>query len=232
MDLSDNGQFLVVGSPHNDVNGLNAGAVYSYSYQTDVPVWEQLGSDIDGEASGDNSGWSVCFSADGSRLAIGAPLSDGTGIFAGQVRVYEWDGTGWIQLGVDIDAEAADDKSGRGLLALSSDGSRLAVGAISNDDGGVGAGHVRVYEWDGISWVQLGLDIDGEAAGDVSGSSVSLSSDGSRLAIGATENDGGGADAGHVRVYQWDGVGWIQLGQDLDGEAAGDEFGYAVSFFF
>ena len=61
MDLSDNGQFLVVGSPHNEVNGLNAGAVYSYSYQTDVPVWEQLGLDIDGEAAGDNSGWSVCF---------------------------------------------------------------------------------------------------------------------------------------------------------------------------
>ena len=39
MDLSDNGQFLVVGSPHNEVNGTNAGAVYSYSYQTDVPVW-------------------------------------------------------------------------------------------------------------------------------------------------------------------------------------------------
>ena len=72
--------------------------MYSYSYQTDVPVWEQLGLDIDGETAGDNSGWSVCFSADGSRLAIGAPLSDGTEFsqvkFActnGMVRVgYNW----------------------------------------------------------------------------------------------------------------------------------------------
>ena len=106
--------------------------------------------------------------------------------YAGQVRVYEWNGTGWIQLGVDLDGEAFGDNSGWSV-SLSSDGSRLAIGAVNNDDGS--DGHVRVYEWDGISWVQLGLDIDGEAAGDASGSSVSLSSDGSRLAIGATEND-------------------------------------------
>ena len=33
--------------------------------------------------------------------------------------------------------------------------------------------------------MQLGLDIDGEGADDFSGTSVSLSSDGNRLAIGA-----------------------------------------------
>ena len=53
---------------------------------------------------------------------------------------------------------------------------------------------MRLYDWDGtsLSWVQLGLDIDGEAAGDLSGTSVSLSSDGRRLAIGAYGNGGNG----------------------------------------
>ena len=229
MDLSDNGQFLVVGSPHNEVNGPNAGAVYSYSYQTDVPVWVQLGLDIDGEAAFDNSGWSVCLSADGSRVAIGATGNDGVGADAGHVRVYEWDGVSWVQLGLDIDGEAAFDNSGWSV-SLSADGSRLAIGATGNDGVGADAGHVRVYEWDGISWVQLGLDIDGEAVGDYSGVSVDLSSDGSRIAIGAEQNDAGGAFVGHVRIYQWDGVGWIQLGQDLDGEGTGDSFGFSVSF--
>ena len=229
MDLSDNGQFLVVGSPHNEVNGTNAGAVYSYSYQTDVPVWVQLGLDIDGEAAGDQSGWSVSLSSDGSRMAIGAIRNDDVGVDAGHVRVYEWDGISWFQLGLDIDGEAAGDNSGWSV-SLSADGSRLAIGATGNDGVGAGAGHVRVYEWDGISWVQLGLDIDGEALGDGSGVSVDLSSDGSRIAIGAENNDAGGAFAGHVRIYQWDGVGWIQLGQDLDGEGIGDYFGFSVSF--
>jgi hypothetical protein len=49
--------------------------------------------------------------------------------------------------------------------------------------------------------IQLGADIDGEAASDRSGSSVSLSLDGSRVAIGAERNDGAGTDAGHVRIY-------------------------------
>ena len=51
------------------------------------------------------------------------------------------------------------------------------------------------------SWSQLVLDIDGEAADDYSGHSVSLSSDGTIVAIGAYYNDGNGSDSGHVRVY-------------------------------
>ena len=44
---------------------------------------------------------------------------------------------------------------------------------------------MRIYEYSSGSWTQLGADIDGEAAGDNSGYSVSLSSDGTRVAIGA-----------------------------------------------
>ena len=50
----------------------------------------------------------------------------------------------------------------------------LAIGAINNDGNGSGAGHVRIYSWNGTSWNQLGNDIDGEAANDQSGWSVSL----------------------------------------------------------
>ena len=35
-----------------------------------------------------------------------------------------------------------------------------------------------------------------------SGRSVSLSSDGSRVAIGAPYNDGNGSNSGHVRIYE------------------------------
>ena len=54
----------------------------------------------------------------------------------------------------------------------------LAVGAPYNKGGGTDAGHVRVYNYTGTGWTQLGSDIDGEAAGDLSGHSVSLSGDG------------------------------------------------------
>jgi len=71
-------------------------------------------------------------------------------------------------------------------------------------------------------WVQLGADIDGEAVSDQSGWSVSLSADGTRVAIGAIFNAGGGSFRGHTRIYQWNGASWAQLGEDIDGEAAGD----------
>jgi len=47
---------------------------------------------------------------------------------------------------------------------------------------------------------QLGSDIDGEAAGDWSGNSVSMNSAGDRVAIGAPNNDGTWDPFGHVRV--------------------------------
>ena len=75
----------------------------------------------------------------------------------------------------------------------------------------------------------LGSDIDGENAGDAMGSSVSLDSDGDRVAIGAEFNDGNGANAGHVQIYSWNGSSWTQLGSDIHGEAANDYFGYSVS---
>ena len=108
----------------------------------------------------------------------------------------------WYQVGADIDGEGAGDKFGWSV-SLSSDGNRVAIGARYNDGGGANSGHVRVFEYESSSssWTQLGSNIDGEGAGDESGYAVSLSSNGSRLAIGALKNDGvDGTDSGHVRV--------------------------------
>ncbi len=181
----------------NDGNGIDAGHVRIYDWNG--TAWTQLGADIDGEAAGDYSGCSVSINAAGDRLAIGAVRNDGNGIDAGHVRIYDWNGTAWTQLGADIDGEAADDYSGWSV-SINAAGDRLAIGARSNDGN---AGHVRIYEWNGTAWTQLGADIDGEAAGDYSGTSVSINAAGDRLAIGAYGNDGNGPSSGHVRIYRW-----------------------------
>ena len=77
----------------------------------------------------------------------------------------------------------------------------MAIGAIYNDGNGSDSGHTRIYHWNGFSWDQLGNDIDGESSDDWSGKSVSLSADGSTVAIGAVDNDGNGTNSGHVRVF-------------------------------
>ena len=230
VSLSADGTILAFGAPYNDgTTGAasdNRGHVRVFEWGGSA--WTQKGGDIDGEAAEDFSGHSVSLSSDGTEVAIGAYGNDGAGSNAGHVRIYEWNGSAWVQKGIDIDGEAAEDYSGY-LVSLSSDGTEVAIGAYGNDQAGSAAGHVRVFEWNGSAWVQKGGDIDGEAAGDNSGVAVSLSSDGTVVAIGALNNDGTGSDAGHVRVFEWNGSAWVQKGIDIDGEAAGDYSGVAVS---
>ncbi len=210
------------------ISAISLGAVSTVSPAWAVAGWVQVGSDIDGEAAFDYSGKSVSWSSDGSRVAIGAPYNSGGADYAGHVRVYEWTGSAWVQLGSDINGEAAWDESGRSV-SLSSDGSRVAIGAAENDGGGIDAGHVRVYSWTGSVWVQMGSDIDGEAAGDYSAEEVSLSANGTRVAIGAQNNAGGGDYRGHVRIYDWNGSAWVRVGSDIDGEADYNSSGTSVS---
>jgi hypothetical protein len=188
----------------------------------------QLGTDIDGEATNDFSGHSVSLSADGNTLAIGAIFNGGNGTNAGHVRIYIWNDTIWTQQGIDLDGEAANDLSGHSV-SLSADGTTIAIGAYNNDGNGSNSGHVRVYQWNDTIWTQQGIDLDGEAANDLSGFSVSLSADGNKLAIGAIINGGNGPNSGHVRIFIWNGAEWMQQGADIDGEAGGDQSGYAVS---
>jgi hypothetical protein len=212
--------------PHNRRTAILSAAFCLLCVPTTVLAQTQLGADIDGEAAEDGAG-SVSLSSDGNRLAIGAGGNDGNGTNSGHVRVYEWSDPTWVQLGADIDGEAAGDSAGS--VSLSADGIRLAIGASGNDANGADSGHARIYEWSGSTWVQLGADIDGEAAGGIFGRSLSLSSDGNHLAIGTPHNDDIGAKLGHVRVYQWSGSTWTQLGADIDGEAVGDYSGFSVS---
>jgi hypothetical protein len=185
----------------------------------------QKGLDIDGETAFDYSGWSVSM-PDANTIAIGAYGNADNGSSAGHVRIYEWNGTTWVQKGLDIDGEAAGDYSG--ISVSMPDANTVAIGAMNNDGNGNRAGHVRIYSWNGTAWIQKGLDIDGEAAVDESGYSVSMP-DANTLAIGAPYNDGNGSNAGHVRIYAWNGTAWVQKGLDIDGEAAGDISGWSVS---
>ena len=116
-------------------------------------------------------------------------------------------------------------------VSLSDDGQTLAIGAHRNDsDGSNGSnvGHVRIYQLDDSDqWIQLGSDIDGEIGNGFSGRSVSLSSDGQTVAIGAL---GSNSEQGQARVFRLNGSNeWVQLGQNLDGEAANSWFGSDVS---
>ncbi len=217
LSLSADGNTLALGAPEIDNPVIEKGHVQIYNW--DGAAWHQKGADIRG--AGLEFGWAVSLSADGNSFAASALGS------SGDERVYAWDGVNWVQKGQGIKEEAANDLAGY-AISLSGDGDHLAIGASKNSGVAYSAGHVRVFSWDGSDWVQQGLDIDGEVVGDNLGVATSLSADGNILAVGATFHRVNGTNVGQVKIYHWDGSGWI-LKADIDGAANYDKFGIAVS---
>ena len=236
VSLSSDGTILAVGSPLYWSNIYNSGHARIFQYNTATDNWEQLGGDIEGESSWDQAGHSVALSNDGTIIAVGIKGSDETFANSGQVNVYKYDVNktvavtdktsstygpiGWNRLGQGIGGEMTGDTSGYSV-ALSNDGTIVAIGAVHNDGNGNRSGHVRVYKYDAnktvaepdqnsptygpVGWNRLGQDIDGSDAEDQSGHSVALSGNGLVLGVGAPLSNNFGSNSGEVRIFSIDG---------------------------
>lgn len=227
VSLSADGNILAIGAPANYGSAFQSGHVRIYKNISGI--WSQIGVGIDGEAAEDWFGYSVSLSSDGNIVAIGAPFNDSNGIRSGHVCIYKNVSGTWSKIGSNIDGEAAGDQLGRSV-SLSADGSTVAVGAPYNNNGNSDdSGHVRVYKNISGNWSQIGSNIDGEAADDDSGWSVSLSADGNTVAIGAPRNYGSTHESGHVRIYKNMSGNWSQIGSDIDGEGFIDQSGSSIS---
>jgi len=179
--------------------------------------WTQIGEDLNGGVGGDLFGSSVALSEDGTRLAVGARQYCNDD--AGYVRVFELINGAWVQLGQDLVGDEGRDTFGRGV-AISADGSMFAVGADGYDGPLSNTGMVRVYRFVDPTWVQVGADIYGDEASLSIGYHISISGDGSRVAIGVDRGE-------YVRVYQLMNDEWEQQGEDIRG-VEGSGFGYSV----
>ena len=173
-----------------------------------------MGQDIDGEAAIDWSGYAVSLNTSGTIVAIGAIYNDGTyvnryqtGTDAGHVRVYQYNGSQWIQLGADIEGVAQYTNAGDSV-SLSGSGQLVAIGAPAyippgSPFGQYSYGHVRIFYYNGSQWNEVSSNIVGEGSWHYFGYAVSLSRDGTTLAAGS-ERAGrlGFNDSGIIKVYK------------------------------
>ena len=128
--------------------------------------------------------------------------------------------------------KAANDAFGQSV-AISGDGTRLAVGAGNKTiSGNVGAGKVYIYVKTGSTWtLEAELVDSGIVANDVFGSSVSLNYSGNLLAIGVHGKDVGLTDCGKVVTYTRSGSIWtLETTITASDKVAGDFFGKSVAF--
>ncbi len=229
VSLNSDGSIVAIGSPGYEAIYNNEYTGKISIYQNVNNTWTQIGNDI----SYDNRpneffGSSVSLSSDGSIVvasAIRYGLYSGDNI--GQVRIYQNNSGTWTKI-ADINGVVNCDQSGYSV-SLSSDGSIVAIGEPLTDTNGNASGQVRVFQNNNGTWAQVGQNIEGESAHDWFGYSVSLSSDGSIIAIGAYGNNDNGFASGQVSVYQYINGVWTLAGTKIDGEAVGDKSGFSVS---
>ncbi len=199
--LSADGKTLAVGALYADVSGnKDQGSVTVYGRSGKTWAEEKVLVGDNGNAE-DWFGYSVALSSDGNTLAIGAVYADVNGNKdEGAVSVFARSGGAWaLQKTLNISSGTAGDLFGY-AVALSADGSTLAVGAISADiQANADQGSVSVFARTGSAWKeQQVITLDNGAASGNFGWSVSLSTDGNTLAAGGP-NQGAGKAAVFTR---------------------------------
>ena len=152
VSLSSNGTYAIIGayaSYSSEDPWVDEGSAYIFIRSG--TSWSQQAKLIatDGQA-GDDFGWNVDISNDGSHAIVGAPEEDAGGTNAGAAYVFKRSGTSWSQVKKLQSSDLqAFDRYGRDV-ALSNDGTFGIVGAYQ-ERGGSGdpyssGGAVYIYE--------------------------------------------------------------------------------------
>ncbi|WOI22352.1 hypothetical protein [Nonlabens ulvanivorans] len=248
----------------NSISG--SGAVYIFSRTGSV--WtQQVYIKASNTGNADKFGNGVSLSLDGHTLAVGAINEDSsaTGINgdqtdnasfnSGAVYIFLRTGSIWTQQAYIKASNTGNFDGFGGSVDLSSDGSTLAIGAIREDSNATGVngnetdnslgspGAAYIFVRTGTTWTQEAyIKASNTTANANFGNSISLSNDGSTLAVGASKEDtlssginstetlNGQTDSGATYIYKRTGINWAQEAYiKANNSNANDEFGYSVS---
>jgi WD40 repeat protein len=199
-DLNAAGNRLAIGAPGDSTNGPRSGKVRVFQFNG--MNWIPMGVDLLGDTAEDQFGSSVKFSANGNILIVGAPVRLlGTGTPPGYVRIFDWNGSNWVQRGSDLFGGVNADGFGS-AIDLSSSGDIVAIGAPNLPTIADFGGKVSVHQWNGTNWLPMGSAIAGLARFSFTGGAVQLNSTGTVLAVGQEGQS-------RVLVFDWDGSNWV-----------------------
>ncbi|KOS05581.1 hypothetical protein AM493_05690 [Flavobacterium akiainvivens] len=204
--LSADGGVLVIGCSRGAAGGITPNPGYTNVYNLENGEWVLdetfAGLYTDYWGSGAGCGSSVAVSHDGTVVAMGSYqyVNEGTTTPVGNVRVFQKTEGTWQQVGGSLEGSRSSYENTKHMIDLSADGSILAIGTRSSSM----LGNVKVYQLTEGEWVQAGETISSAATGESNfGTALSLSSDGSIVAVGISgANVGDFLSAGAAKVYQ------------------------------
>ena len=238
LGMSDDGKTIIVGSLNNNKNGVMAGMVQVFVLDnvTDDKKWIQKGPTLYGDNAFDEFGYSVDVKDGGEVIVIGSPGEDSSGKDnTGAVRVYKWGSTSSVWEPVE---EVIKGTENNGRFGHSVALSQVGIIAVGEPHALNYMGKVMIvrYNATGATW-DITHNIERDEAikeGDMFGYSVSVSFDGSTIAVGAPRHKGNGNSlnklSGAVTVHKYDESlnEWNQRGGEIIGRSAGDQSGTSV----
>ena len=219
------GDYTVVGAPYDDIGGQDSGVVKIFDSNTGALLFVIPNPS---PTAGDEFGHSVAIS--GSRVVGGADRDDTGEIEAGSASVYVLSsGTPTVPVAtLNNPGPTAGDYFG---WSVAISGTRVVVGAREDDTGASAAGSAYVYNLSsGTPTVPVAtLNNPGPAVQDYFGFSVAIS--GTRVVVGAREDDTGTGDAGSAYVYDLSsGTPTVPVAMlNNPGPAVSDNFGWSVA---
>mmetsp|Transcript_478 Transcript_478/g.794 ORF Transcript_478/g.794 Transcript_478/m.794 type:complete len:590 (-) Transcript_478:84-1853(-) len=218
VGMSSTGSRVIIGDPYS--NSLT-GRVYVLDFNGSV--WEDVHHDQTDLLTGTKweygvFGKAVGISANGMHIIIGIPNNNN---MRGQTKVFKDTGSSWVQLGQDLNGSAATDHGFGDSVAIAGNGRSIVIGALDPDE------EVKVFEYNSQGeWVHVhDRNFNGNGANDYLGSSVGISHDGTKIVMGSYENGDIANSSGQVQVFKDNGTAWVQVGEDINGEAPNDYFG-------
>jgi hypothetical protein len=222
LDLDDEGKRLVLGALFNNNGG--SGVVRVFEWKNNQ--WVQMGSGFGTTNFFVNVGYSVKISGNGKRVVFNTDIVTSTSELSGTVQIFEWNGTSWNKIGYTLTSISKAD--GFGLaVAINYEGDQIIVGAPYASNGGVNGGEAKVYTFENGQWKQKGQILKGKAVGGF-GEDVDITGTGSRIIIGSNQKVNNMTFAGGVRVYDYEGSEWKQLGDTILGTMPFQRLGQQV----
>ncbi|MCW8093082.1 FG-GAP repeat protein [Alteromonas sp. ASW11-130] len=219
-------KFLVIGAPHSDSPGKDAGSAYVYTRDKNTWQFQDKLTAKDG-AAGDLFGISVAI--DGNTILVGADLNDEKAENAGAVYVYVFDGKQWKPQAKLMAEDGANTDIFGVRVALFGDTALISARRDDIQEVGVDAGSAYIFERINDKWKQTQKLIapDGEAD-DRFGRGVALNNE--TAVISAMHHDANGADTGALYVFKKQQGQWLFTSKVVasDGTTE-DRFGWNVA---
>jgi len=200
VSMSSNGNIIAVLGDYNASDGSVR------VFENVGGNWELYGTDSEGNHFGGVSASGISLTHSGTTLAIGG---------GGVARVFTFESGIWTQKGSDITNNTSDSSFGN-IVSFSSGGKFIAISTPNyvppssrqNIPPPPYYGLVQIFNYESGNWNQIGNDIAGEFVAEYSSTSISLSADGSIVAI---SNDF------TIRIYENILGVWTIKGNDIIG---------------